>query len=86
MFLIDGQLHWSASDLTAAAECEYGLLRTLDYKLRWPIGSRSRKTCCKNGLTVERRGCRRAAQHVAWSDPLSSPRRGPLELGQPASV
>jgi len=35
MFLIDGSLHWSASDLTAAAECEYALLRTLDYKLGW---------------------------------------------------
>ncbi|MGE3326376.1 MAG: TM0106 family RecB-like putative nuclease [Acidimicrobiia bacterium] len=35
MFLIDGNLHWSASDLTAAAECEYTLLRTLDYKLGW---------------------------------------------------
>ena len=35
MFLINGNLHWSASDLTAAAECEYALLRTLDYKLGW---------------------------------------------------
>ncbi|CAM3449653.1 TM0106 family RecB-like putative nuclease [Nocardioides dubius] len=35
MFLIDGKLHWSASDLTAAAECEYAILRTLDYKLGW---------------------------------------------------
>lgn len=35
MFLIEGALHWSASDLTAAAECEYALLRTLDYKLGW---------------------------------------------------
>ena len=33
MFIIDGALHWSASDLTAAAECEYALLRTLDHKL-----------------------------------------------------
>ncbi|MBE7325687.1 TM0106 family RecB-like putative nuclease [Nocardioides sp. Y6] len=33
MFLIDDALHWSASDLTAAAECEYRLLRTLDQKL-----------------------------------------------------
>ena len=35
MFLIEGSLYWSASDLTAAAECEYALLRTLDYKLGW---------------------------------------------------
>ncbi|WP_183093202.1 TM0106 family RecB-like putative nuclease [Nocardioides stalactiti] len=35
MFLIDGALHWSASDLTAAAQCEYAVLRTLDYKLGW---------------------------------------------------
>ncbi|MUN62873.1 TM0106 family RecB-like putative nuclease [Kocuria sediminis] len=35
MFLIDGKLHWSASDLTAAAGCEYTILRTLDYKLGW---------------------------------------------------
>ncbi|MAO79092.1 MAG: nuclease [Nocardioides sp.] len=35
MFLIDGRLHWSASDLTAAAECEYSVLRTLDFKLGW---------------------------------------------------
>lgn len=35
MFLIDDVVHWSASDLTAAAECEYALLRTLDYKLGW---------------------------------------------------
>ena len=33
MFLIEDRLHWSASDLTTAAECEYGLLRRLDYKL-----------------------------------------------------
>ncbi|MEX5255092.1 TM0106 family RecB-like putative nuclease [Kocuria arenosa] len=33
MFLADGKLHWSASDLTAAAGCEYALLRSLDYKL-----------------------------------------------------
>ncbi|KQY62484.1 TM0106 family RecB-like putative nuclease [Nocardioides sp. Root140] len=33
MFLIDGQLHWSASDLTAAAACEFGVLRTLDHTL-----------------------------------------------------
>ncbi len=30
MFLIDGRVCWSASDLTAAAECEYGVLRRLD--------------------------------------------------------
>ena len=35
MFLINRELHWSASDLTAAAECEYALLRALDYKLGW---------------------------------------------------
>lgn len=33
MFLVDGKLHWSASDLTAATGCEYALLRSLDYKL-----------------------------------------------------
>lgn len=33
MFLIDDELHWSASDLTAAAECEYGFLRRLDDRL-----------------------------------------------------
>ena len=33
MFLLDDHLHWSASDLTAAAECEYGFLRRLDDKL-----------------------------------------------------
>lgn len=35
MFLIDNQLHWSASDLTAAAECEYAVLRRLDDVLGW---------------------------------------------------
>lgn len=35
VFLIDDALHWSASDLTAAAECEYALLRRLDTKLGW---------------------------------------------------
>jgi len=30
MFLIDNQFHWSASDLTAAAGCEYALLCRLD--------------------------------------------------------
>lgn len=35
MFLLEGKLHWSASDLTVAAECEYALLRALDYKLKW---------------------------------------------------
>ncbi|MEO8107661.1 MAG: TM0106 family RecB-like putative nuclease, partial [Actinomycetes bacterium] len=33
MQLIDGNLIWSASDLTAASVCEYGVLRTLDVKL-----------------------------------------------------
>ena len=33
MFLLDDQLHWSASDLAAAAECEYAFLRRLDDKL-----------------------------------------------------
>lgn len=33
MFLIDGKVYWSPTDLTLAAECEYGLLRTLDYRL-----------------------------------------------------
>jgi uncharacterized protein len=35
MFLIGDDLHWSASDLTAAAGCEYAVLRTLDGKLGW---------------------------------------------------
>ena len=35
MFIVDGALHWSASDLTAAATCEYAVLRTLDHKLGW---------------------------------------------------
>ncbi|WP_166139844.1 TM0106 family RecB-like putative nuclease [Nocardioides ochotonae] len=35
MFFIDDRIHWSASDLTRAAECEYSLLRTFDYKLGW---------------------------------------------------
>ncbi|GAA1915381.1 TM0106 family RecB-like putative nuclease [Nocardioides marmoribigeumensis] len=33
MFHLDDQVHWSASDLTAAVTCEYALLRTLDHKL-----------------------------------------------------
>jgi len=33
MQVIDGTLVWSASDLTAASACEYGVLRTLDVKL-----------------------------------------------------
>ncbi|HEY1135451.1 MAG TPA: TM0106 family RecB-like putative nuclease [Nocardioides sp.] len=33
MFLIDDALHWSASDLTSATECEYGALRRLDHLL-----------------------------------------------------
>jgi uncharacterized protein len=35
MFLLEGRLIWTASDLTAAAECEYALLRTIDYRLGW---------------------------------------------------
>jgi uncharacterized protein len=35
MFLLEGKLIWTASDLTAAAECEYALLRTVDYRLEW---------------------------------------------------
>ena len=35
LFLLGDRLCWSASDLTRAAECEYALLRTLDYKLEW---------------------------------------------------
>ncbi|WP_235735349.1 TM0106 family RecB-like putative nuclease [Nocardioides alcanivorans] len=34
MFLIDGTLRWSASDLSVAAQCEYALLRAMDYELR----------------------------------------------------
>jgi hypothetical protein len=36
MFLLDGKkLIWTAFDLTAAAECEYALLWTVDYRLQW---------------------------------------------------
>ena len=35
MFSLEGRLIWTASDLTAAAECEYALLRTVDYRLGW---------------------------------------------------
>jgi predicted RecB family nuclease len=35
MFLLEGRLIWTASDLTAAAECEYALLRAVDYRLGW---------------------------------------------------
>lgn len=35
MFLVDGAPVWSASDLTDAAECEYAVLRRLDYRLGW---------------------------------------------------
>jgi uncharacterized protein len=35
MFLLEGTLIWTASDLTAAAGCEYALLRTADYRLGW---------------------------------------------------
>ena len=35
MFLLEVKLIWTASDLTAAAECEYALLRTVDYRLGW---------------------------------------------------
>jgi uncharacterized protein len=42
MQLIDGDLIWSASDLTAASLCEYGVLRTLDAKL-----GRASKTAAK---------------------------------------
>lgn len=35
MFVLDGRLHWSATDLVAAGECEYALLRELDHKLGW---------------------------------------------------
>jgi len=35
MFLLEGRLIWTASDLTAATECEYALLRTVDYRLGW---------------------------------------------------
>lgn len=34
VFLIGDDLCWSASDLTAAAECEYAVLRQLDYVLK----------------------------------------------------
>ncbi|MGQ0845285.1 MAG: TM0106 family RecB-like putative nuclease [Sporichthyaceae bacterium] len=33
MFLLDGQVCWSASDLTAASACEYAVARALDYTL-----------------------------------------------------
>nr|NLD41657.1 TM0106 family RecB-like putative nuclease [Actinomycetales bacterium] len=33
MFVAEGRIGWSASDVSAAAECEYALLRQLDYRL-----------------------------------------------------
>ncbi len=48
VFLIDGKLSWSASDLTSASQCEYGLLRTLDDKL-----GRAPKTIRKNDPLME---------------------------------
>lgn len=35
MFLLGDDLYWSASDLTAAAQCEYTVLRALDVTLGW---------------------------------------------------
>jgi predicted RecB family nuclease len=35
MFLLEGRLVWTASDLSVAVECEYALLRTVDYRLGW---------------------------------------------------
>jgi len=35
MFLLDGVIVYSASDLAAAAHCEYALLRALDAHLMW---------------------------------------------------
>ncbi|HZK05816.1 MAG TPA: TM0106 family RecB-like putative nuclease [Actinomycetaceae bacterium] len=32
---MDKRVFWTASDIAAAAECEYGLLRALDYRLGW---------------------------------------------------
>jgi len=34
VIVIDGRLRWSASDLSLAAQCEYALLRSVDYELR----------------------------------------------------
>lgn len=35
MFLNEGNVCWTASDLTAATACEFATLRTLDYRLGW---------------------------------------------------
>ena len=35
MFIVDSKVHWSASDLATAANCEFAVLRTLDNKLGW---------------------------------------------------
>ncbi len=42
MLVADGRVIYSASDLAAAARCEYGLLRSFDARLGWgppPVGS-----------------------------------------------
>ncbi|WP_148612640.1 TM0106 family RecB-like putative nuclease [Nocardioides rubriscoriae] len=70
MFLINGKLHWSASDLTAAAECEYALLRTLDHKLGWADAIEKKKDALQEH--IGRLGDRREARLL---DELTSKRQ-----------
>ena len=84
MFLINGQVHWSASDLTAAAECEYALLRTLDYKLGWAERSSRRRTRSRAHRSARRppRGATPRAAAAAAEVAGTRPRRAAVHDGE----
>ncbi len=73
MFLVDGELRWSASDLTAAMRCEYAVLRTLDYKLAGQSARASgdpSSSTCRVGMRHEETAPRRApggGQRHPWA-------------------
>ena len=85
-FLIGDDLCWSASDLTAAAECEYAVLRQLDYVLKResrldipedrPIAEGG-SPCAppKRGLRFRLRHWLQQPQHQGGAGPSAGPER-----------
>ncbi|WP_454296466.1 TM0106 family RecB-like putative nuclease [Salana multivorans] len=85
MFLINGAPVWSASDLTDASECEYAVLRRLDYRQGWaePIEEKVDPLMARVAVLGDRHETRvlaeiaRRGAHVADLSrlPLASPER-----------
>jgi predicted RecB family nuclease len=79
MFVVEGRVIYSASDLAAAARCEYALLRAFDYKL-----GRGPAPAAEDAL-LRRAAALGEAHERRWLDDLTARHGdGVIRIGRPA--